>query len=219
MRLVLVRHGESIWNAEGRYQGHADPGLTERGRAQATVTARLLAREYADADLLLRSDLQRVAETAALTEAVLDVDVSVDERLREIDLGTWSGLTREEVAERDPEGFQAWTRCEDASLLRRGGGETYAELRERVWSVLREVSRGDGNVLIFTHGGPIRAAVAAALGLTMRQEVRLAGVGNCSLTLLEWRSDLPRLFAYNRTCHLRACLPAGVPELNDRPPG
>jgi len=202
LRLVLIRHGESIWNAEGRFQGHGGTGLTERGRAQAKITAKFLAREFPDAVLLVRSDLQRVAETAAPAEVELDIEVRVDERLREIDIGTWSGLTHDEIAARDPEGYGTWLRREDVDI-QRGGAETYAELRDRVWPALCEALEPRGVVLVFTHGGPIRVAAAAALGLPMNAAFRLAGVGHCSLTLLEWRDGRPRLIAYNRVDHLR----------------
>jgi len=200
--LVLVRHGESIWNAQGRVQGHGGTGLSRRGHAQARATAEVLAYRYPDAGLLVRSDLQRVAETAAPTEARLGVEVRVDERLREIDVGTWSGLIYAEIEERDPLGFQAWSTRGDRDV-RRGGGETFAELRERVWPAILELSGARGTVLVFTHGGPIRVAVASALGLPAQGETRLAGPGNCSLTLLEWRDGRHRLRAYNGVDHLR----------------
>ena len=198
MRLVLVRHGESSWNAEGRFQGHGGTGLSEVGHAQAKAVAELLSREYPDAVLLVRSDSARVAETAAPIEAGLGIEVRVDERLREIDVGTWTGLTREEIAAHDPSGYVAWARGEPDS--RRGGGETYAELRARVWQVLCELVVPDGDVtmLVVTHGGPIRVAVAAVLDLPPGAEQRLAGVGNGALTVLEWRHGIPRLVAYNR---------------------
>ena len=198
MRLVLVRHGESSWNAEGRFQGHGGTGLSEVGHAQAKAVAELLSREYPDAVLLVRSDSARVAETAAPIEAGLGIEVRVDERLREIDVGTWTGLTREEIAAHDPSGYAAWARGEPDS--RRGGGETYAELRARVWQVLCELFEPDGDVtmLVVTHGGPIRVAVAAVLDLPPGAEQRLAGVDNGALTVLEWRHGFPRLVAYNR---------------------
>lgn len=202
MRLVLVRHGESRWNVVGRYQGHANIGLSARGRAQANATAELLAHDYPDAVLLIRSDLERVAQTAAPTAAALGLDVCVDPRLREIDVGTWSGRTIEEIAREDPEGYRAWLRRDDDA--RHGGGETYAELRRRVWECLTErVTNSEATVLVFTHGGPIRVAVASALGLPPGGEAHLGGVRNCSLTVLKWSDGRPRLLAYNLTNQVR----------------
>jgi probable phosphoglycerate mutase len=202
VRLVLVRHGETSWNAEGRFQGHGGVGLNELGEAQAKVTAEVLARAHPDAALILRSDSERVAETSAFTEAQLDVPVRVDERLREIDVGSWSGLTMEEIAEQDPDGYDAWARSDPGS--RRGGGETYAELRDRVWQVLSGLPDefAGRTVIVFTHGGPIRVAVACALGLDAGREHHIAGMENCALSLLEWKDGTPRLRAYNRIEHL-----------------
>lgn len=215
VRLVLVRHGESEWNAAGILQGHGGPGLTARGRAQATATARLLAREGPSVLAIARSDLPRVVETAAPTEDLVSVaPVVVDERLREIDVGSWSGLTRSQAAAADPDGFAAWARGTDIAP---GGGETFAALRQRVVDALAAVvARVEQRpnpgrtqtVLVFTHGGPIRVAVAAGLGLPAGGHRSVTSVANCSVSVL----DVPTssalaagralLTAYNRTEHL-----------------
>lgn len=213
MRLVLVRHGESEWNAAGILQGHHGPGLTAHGRWQAGAVARMLARDHADAAGIARSDLVRVAETAAPTEQLLDVPLRVDERLRELDVGAWTGKTRDEVAELDPDLLAAWARGENVAPR---GGETFAALRARVTSGLSDLVAWAGReaggrvptVLVFTHGGPIRVAVAAGLGLPPGGHRRLESVGNAALTVLDVPS--PRalaeggafLAAYNRVEHL-----------------
>lgn len=199
-RVVLIRHGESLWNAEGRMQGQQGTGLSRLGAAQAELTAAALARAYPDAALIARSDLQRVAETAAPAEALIAAPVEVDERLREIHLGTWSGMKRADVATADADGLSAWMRGED---VRRGDGETFSELRERVWEALLALSEkvGEGTALVFTHGGPIRVAVTLALGLPAGGERRLAPSANCALTVLDL-ADEPRLRTYNEIGHL-----------------
>lgn len=212
VRFVLVRHGESVWNEAGIVQGHHGPGLTARGHEQARVTADAIAREHADAVLVVRSDLPRVAETAARIERVLGVPARVDDRLREIDMGSWSGKTWTQIADHDPGGLDRWRGGED---IARGGGETYAGLQERVWAALRDLvvdlDRHDGagpgpTVVLVTHGGPIRVAVAAALGIPGEGWRAVDAVDNCSLTIL----DVPgvdgrtpgRLVGYNRVGHL-----------------
>lgn len=198
-RLLLVRHGESLWNAENRLQGHGGTGLSPLGHAQAQATAEHLAKTYREVSLIVRSDLPRVAETAAPTEALVDAEVRLDERLREIDVGFWSGLTWDEVAVRDPEGLRRWRAGEDVA---RGGGETWAQLRARVWPALNDLHDVGGLVLVFTHGGPIRIGVAAALDLPLFGEERLAPVANCSLTEIGFDGDRVRLHSYNRSGHL-----------------
>lgn len=213
MRLVLVRHGESQWNAAGILQGHGGPGLTTRGQEQAAATARMLTRDHPGLAAIARSDLPRVVETAAPTEALAPVAVQVDERLREIDVGSWSGLTRAQAAAADPERYAAWAGGQDVAP---GGGETFAELRARVVAGLSDVAVAAGShgkesptVVVFTHGGPIRVAVAAALGLPVGGHRSVKPVGNCAVSVLE----VPRagalvagqahLVAYNRVGHLR----------------
>src|SRR3954471_3985163 len=98
-RLLLVRHGQSEWNAQGRWQGQADPPLTDLGRAQA----RAAARSVGSVDGIFASELQRATETAAIIAEELGLGpVLIDEGLRERDAGAWSGLTRDEIHERFP---------------------------------------------------------------------------------------------------------------------
>jgi broad specificity phosphatase PhoE len=142
--LLLVRHAETEWNREGRWQGHADPPLNEAGRAQAHALAATLAGEHLDA--IYSSDLRRAAETAEILGAALGRPVTPDPDLREIDVGSWSGLTRKEVAERFPD----WDTHD---------GESLDELQARVVAAVRRIAdrHADGLVLIVTHGGSIRS--------------------------------------------------------------
>ncbi|GAA1606908.1 histidine phosphatase family protein [Kribbella karoonensis] len=190
IELILLRHGESVWNAEDRYQGQQGTGLSARGRDQAKAAAEYLQSFVFDA--IVASDLQRVQET--LEPYVGNQDVQVDRRWREIDVGTWSGRTFAEVYAEEPEVVTAFARGEDVA---RGGGETFRQLRTRVAEAIRELttttSSGARRVLVGTHGGPIRAAAAGVLGLPAGREMVLEAPGNCSLTVL--RSD--RLVGYN----------------------
>jgi phosphoserine phosphatase len=159
--LLLARHGESDWNRAHRWQGHADRPLTERGRAQAADLAKRL-REI-PLDAIYSSDLERARETAKVVARSQGVEVTQLPALREVDVGSWSGLTREDAERRYPKGFRRW---------RAGGtgwddGESYGEMSTRILTAVYEIAdRHDGGrVLIVTHGGPIRAIHAAALGL------------------------------------------------------
>jgi glucosyl-3-phosphoglycerate phosphatase len=181
--LVLLRHGESLWNAEDRYQGQQGTGLSPLGHQQAKQAAEYLL-ATGPFDQLVASDLQRVSETL---QPYLDSQgqprVRIDRRWREIDVGTWGGRTFTEVYAEEPEVVEAFARGED---LARGGGETFAQLRERVWEAIREIAGGDAyRVLVVTHGGPIRVATAATLRLPPGVEVTLDPPVNCSLTILQ----------------------------------
>lgn len=157
--LVLARHGRTAWNAVGRWQGQADPPLDDEGRRQAADLARSL--DGTGIGAIVSSDLARAAETACIVGEHLDLPVTEDPRLREIDVGSWSGLTRAEVAERFPEGFAQW----QAGAIGHDG-ETREALAERVVAALVDVAaRHPGaTVLVVTHGGAIRAARRVATG-------------------------------------------------------
>lgn len=191
-----------MWNAEGRWQGQGGPGLTGVGHQQAAATARFLAVHEPDVTSVVASDLPRVTETVAPTAAALGIAVQTDVRLREIDVGWWSGLTTPEVTQRDPDVLTAMRAGDDVP---RGDAETGQQLRDRVTEALVElvsVCEG-GTMLVFSHGGPVRSAVGDALGLSIAQQRRLAGPDNCSRTLLTYRNGRPRLRSYNETAHLR----------------
>ena len=156
----LIRHAESSWNALGRWQGWSDPGLSSRGREQAHQLARGLA--GAGIEGIVASDLRRARETAAIVGCGLGVEPSVDARLRERDLGEWSGLTTPEIAGRWPREL-AKLRARDPEL-RPGGGESTRQVLARVRSFLADLAARPGpeRVALVTHGGVIRALGAAA---------------------------------------------------------
>jgi broad specificity phosphatase PhoE len=203
--LVLIRHGESRWNAAGVLQGQQCNGLSALGLAQAEAVAEHLAKVHGDALLIARSDIERVAQTSAPTEERLGLPVVVDARLREVDLGEWSGLPRADVLADHRDELLGWLRCED---VRPGGGETLSEMRDRVWAGVTDIGAGlladgGGTALVFTHGGPIRTGTAAVMGLDPGAERHLQPVRNGSLSLIRLDPDGTwRLIAYNRVDHL-----------------
>jgi broad specificity phosphatase PhoE len=200
-RVVLIRHGESRWNVVGRWQGQRGPGLSDLGHRQAKVTAAFLASHVDDASLLVSSDLSRATETAEPAALALGVPLETDVRLREIDVGWWSGLRTDEVLARAPDELAAIRAGDDPP---RGGAETVRDLRARVAPAVAELvaSCDGGTTLVFCHGGPVRAVVGDVLGLSVSDERLLAGPGNCSRTVLTCRDGRPRLACYNETAHL-----------------
>lgn len=155
----LIRHAESEWNAAGRWQGQRDPALSERGREQAERLAATLA--DAQLEAIVASDLRRARETAAIVGGVLGVTPHLDARLRERDLGYWSGLTSVEIVARWPRDL-ARLRQRDLEL-QPGGGESLRALHARVAEFVAVLSAwpGDGPLAIVTHAGILRA-----LGIT-----------------------------------------------------
>jgi probable phosphoglycerate mutase len=181
-RVVLLRHGRTEWNASGRFQGMLDSPLDATGIAQAAAAALALVPMRPDA--LLSSQLQRALDTAGPVGAECGLDVAVDERLAEIELGTWQGLTRAEAKAAYPEEYARWQAGEDA---RRGGGETYAEVGARATECITDwLDRlGSGSLLlVVTHGGTARATIGTMLGMAPDTWWRLAPLSNCRWSLL-----------------------------------
>lgn len=167
-RLLLIRHAESTWNAAGRWQGHADLPLSARGRIQAEALGSEL--EEQGIDVLLSSDLLRAAQTAAILGKAFGLEPILDARLRELDIGRWAGLTRAEIAERDPEALARFEIGDPDA--RAGGGESRRELRSRV--------RAFAHQLCWQHAGRLVAVVAHMGAIrALRPGVLLANTGWC----------------------------------------
>ncbi len=208
-RLVLVRHGESVWNVERRVQGHTCRGLTDAGLAQAERTAELLGSWLGEARVVT-SDLGRCQATAAPIGAALGGDVSVDAVLRERNFGRWEGLDRDGLEADDPARYARWRSGED--VLAEVGGESDAALRERAagaFAALLDAPRdGADTVVAVTHGGTIWYGVHALLRIS---GYRLGAVSNASITELilggsgpaGLDASLPQLARFNETSHLR----------------
>jgi broad specificity phosphatase PhoE len=170
--VYLARHGESDWNAANRFQGHSDRPLTEEGRRQAEALAELVAHESIDA--IYSSPLIRALDTARIVAARTGLEVTELDDLREVDTGSWSGLSRAEVQERFPAGFERWI----AGGSGWEDGETYEEMGERVLRAIRTIAAAhpNGRVLVVSHGGPIRAVQSAAAGIDLHEYRRLRPV-------------------------------------------
>ncbi len=168
--ILLARHGETDWNREGRWQGWADPPLNETGRGQA----RALREQLRDVpfDAVYSSDLRRAHETAEIVGAPHNVPVIVDQGLREIDVGSWSGLTRAEQEERFPR-------------VERPGGETRAQHLARVLETVERIARAHPGerLLVVSHGGTMRA---------LRSHVSdepIHPIANCGVIELHFRDE------------------------------
>jgi probable phosphoglycerate mutase len=151
-RILLVRHGESEWNAIGRWQGWADPPLSDLGRQQAFEAAAVVG----SVDGIVSSDLQRAVQTALVVSESIGVGpVMTDAGLRERDVGEWTGLTRAEIDERWPGTYESWR---TGAMPSPPGGEQNDEIIERVLTALREIAStfDGGEVLAVAHGGVIR---------------------------------------------------------------
>ncbi|WP_380167671.1 histidine phosphatase family protein [Jannaschia sp. R86511] len=180
--VVLVRHGETAWNVEHRFQGQHDTDLTDAGRGQAVEAAAAVADAVAGRSVrLVTSDLSRARETAAAIGAALGVPARSDARLREVAAGRWQGLLQPEIEALDPEAFAAWRAGEDVVL---GGAERPGEAGERVRQAVTEhATDAEGVLVVVGHGASIRAGLAALLGQPELRRV-LVPLGNTATALL-----------------------------------
>jgi probable phosphoglycerate mutase len=195
-RLVVWRHGRTAWNAGGRFQGQLDPPLDAVGRAQAARTAPYLAAALAGGDIVLvSSDLVRAQDTAAALAPLLGVEVQVDERLREHGLGSWEGLTREEVAERHPEQYADWLA---GRPVRGRGGEPAEAVARRALAAVADLPRA-GTAVLVTHGGTAGRLVEALLGLGVDHRRVFGPLGNCNWSELSFQASRWRLMRHNST--------------------
>jgi broad specificity phosphatase PhoE len=199
--LLLARHGETADNRRLVFQGQAGKALNALGRAQAMRLSERM--RHHPPDVIVASDLERAVETARIVGEVVGLDLELDPDLREVDVGSWTGKSHEEVQEQFPDEWNAWASGID---VRRGGGETYGELSERVErAIVRAATTHAGKrVLLVSHGGSIKAYVAKMLGVSAEGMRALAGVANCGLTAIErdLRTGRSRLHAWNDTAHL-----------------
>ncbi|MEX2486814.1 MAG: histidine phosphatase family protein [Nitriliruptoraceae bacterium] len=198
-RLVLVRHGESRWNAEQRVQGQACAGLSERGHAQAKSLADELARRFAGMRLV-SSDLLRARQTAETVAGIAGVDVAEDPAVRERSFGRWEGRLLDDIAADEPNLWDRWRGGED--VIAEIGGESAAQLAARVVPALErhaaETPDGEATVVI-AHGGTIWHGVHGLLGLV---QPTLGGVRNTSLTIIGLDDGLRWLDTWNSDGHL-----------------
>ncbi len=164
-RIVLVRHGQTEYNREGRWQGvGSDVPLNDAGRAEAARVAEALAQAFGGrVAAVYTSDLARARETADIIGARLGLAAIDEPALRELSHGRWEGLTHVEVEERWPEELAEYEAR--PYLVRRGGGDSYQDLEKRLWPALERLAaahRGE-RIVCVSHGGPIRLALSKVL--------------------------------------------------------
>ena len=185
-RLVLLRHGRTEWNAVGRAQGHANVSLDEVGRAEAARAAPFLA-SYRPA-FVWSSDLARARETAEVLMQLLPaLELRLDERLREFDVGLREGLTFPEFEQKYPDVYADFMAGREAGLH---GAETIPHVCERMTAVLSDAAAAVGvgeTGVIVGHGASLRTGLLAFLGVPQSHGEMLAGMANCAWAVLELR--------------------------------
>jgi len=210
-RITCVRHGRTSWNAQGRWQGHADVGLDEVGLAQTARVAIWLNAQPPPIDAVLSSDLLRARQTAGPIAEGAGLPLRFDPRLREIDMGDWQGMTGPEVEQFDSVRLAA-VRA-GGLLLRRPGGESLQDVADRVFALfmaLADDPAGGAHLVLVSHGGTIRMLLHA-LDLLDTSHVRIDNTSCTTFTRADSDSAW-QLTAFATIDHLR-----GLTEADDQP--
>jgi probable phosphoglycerate mutase len=198
-KVVLVRHGQTAWNVEGRAQGHTDVGLDDTGRHQAEALAPAIA--GLDPNLLVTSDLARARETAALLEKETGLTALEDPRWREYDLGERTGLTLDEFGERLGTKFDGW--WDVHAHVEVAGAESSGDVAARIVPAFEELlgRLGEGETaVVVTHGASLRIALVGILGWPLSTAGGFEAMHNCAWAMLaETGAGRLRLASYNQT--------------------
>ncbi len=209
--LILVRHGETDDNKNLVFQGQEGSTLNARGREQAGRLGARLASARARPAALYTSDLARASETAAIAGRALGLSPVADAGLREVFLGAWQGLTHTQIAERFPDEWAAWRAGRD---VRRGGGETYAELMARMVAAIERIARAHASpagppgdaVLVVSHGAALKTFAGHVLGMGPGSAEWLRSFrvqDNTGVSVVSWEEGVGfRIVVWNDAAHL-----------------
>ncbi len=200
-RFLLIRHGESVWNGERRIQGNQDPPLSTRGRRQAELVARRLRVLLPQAGAVYTSPLRRAAETAEAVRAATGLPVFAEPGIREMGLGKWEGMTVSEIQAAFPGAYEGW--LDDPLAHPAPDGERLEAFAGRVTGAFERmrVAQPGKDVIVVSHGGPIKALLCHVLGLEIRSLFRIKQ-DNTAVSLVEVNDATRRVVLVNDTCHL-----------------
>ena len=200
MKFFLVRHGETDWNKQGRFQGQSDTELNQNGLAQARATARI-AQDW-NLSAIYSSPLSRTMQVAEEISRQLGLPITAEEGLKELALGELEGIEGEEMRAGWPEVYNTWR--DNPATLVMPGGESLAELQERSWEVILklEQSHADGdNLALISHNFAIRAICGRLLGMPLSNFHNMS-LSLGSVSIFDSSPRGRRLLCYNSTGHL-----------------
>lgn len=201
VRIILVRHGETTWNIEGRYQGQEDTPLSPRGLEQGQKLAQAL--KDVHIDLCISSPLQRSYDTCKFCADLHSLPVLTDARLTEIDHGSWEGVLAPDIAAAYPVEFAQWHTA--PQLVQMPGGENLEDVRRRVRAAFDEYAeKYDGQtVLVAAHDAVNKAIICDLLGLGMAHFWQIKQDNTC-INVLEYNEGVWRIVLLNSVTHMGA---------------
>jgi 2,3-bisphosphoglycerate-dependent phosphoglycerate mutase len=199
--LIVIRHGETAWNADNRIQGHADIALNRTGLLQAQAIARRLA--AVPIDVIFSSDLLRARQTAHAIAQVKALKIHLDARLREVNLGVFQGMTRMEAQQKFTGDYNRFFHSPEYAFAI-DGGESRADKEAQIAGFIEDtllVFRGKRIVLV-THGGPLLSVFRVTLGIPQHMPVRLK-LYNAGINRFLLEDDSWILSAWGDISHLQ----------------
>jgi broad specificity phosphatase PhoE len=203
-RIILIRHGQTLWNQAERIRGQVDIPLDEVGLAQADVTAKRVAEKWEPA-AVYSSPLRRAVQTAQPIATMLGVEVWPDPGFNDISFGQWQGLSPQEVTQRWPELASVW--LQEPHMVTFPDGESLDVVRDRSAVALqRVIKRHPGRTTaIVGHTALNRVLLCTVLGIDNSNYWRI-GQDTCAINVFEWREGVFYIEALNDTCHLQTLL-------------
>jgi len=200
VKLILVRHGQTLWNREKRVQGVSDIALSNRGMAQVDNLARSLRNEKIDT--IISSPLTRAVQTAEAINYYHNLPIEYEEDLMELNMGDFEGMAFQEMITNHGDLLERWVR--DPSSLVIPGGESLVELQERAWGVVERVVGKSETTLLAAHNFTIMTILCKIKEIDLSY-IRQVHVDVASKTLVEFKNGVGKVVSYNDIVHLAGC--------------
>lgn len=207
--LYLIRHGESRANEKDVFIGHTDLELTDLGRKQAKITADYL--KNITPDVIYSSDLKRAYDTAEAAAKQYGMEICIEPGLREIYAGDWEYVPFATLEVQCKETYSIW--CKDVANARCDGGESVAEVYDRVTATVRRIARKhpDGTVFLFSHATPVRTFAIHSMGKSVQELPQLPWPSNASVTKVTFDGEKFTLLEYSAD-HFMGALATRLPD-------
>jgi len=199
MRLYIVRHGETQWNAESRAQGSMNVQLTENGINQARSLANRI--QHYPIDVIYSSDLDRAYETAKIIGKKINLEVNILNELREMSFGKWEGLTMAEIQQKYRDHYIVWRSTPHQAKI--PDGEKLLDVQTRSLKAVRQLLKRhkDQNILIVSHGVTIKSMILGLMDIELSNFYKIKQDNAC-LNIIEFREYGPVIVTLNDTAHL-----------------
>ena len=188
MKILIIRHGESVANNKRSIAGQSDVPLSKRGEKQAELVGKYVFGNYL-IDEIYSSDLSRAMDTAKPLSRLANIDIKPRKDLREINVGLWQSETYEDLKIKYPESYGVW--LENIGEAVCDGGESVKELSERVFSAIQEIAKTNEKktVAVFTHATPIRCLMTKLKGWTLSEMKKVNWISNASVSEIYYENE------------------------------